>query len=372
MNRPNNSLLFCPAQRGAFYGLREGTGTVQPQRTRVVPWPNLKNEWRLSIHAAFSEIGLVGFGGVGRSRMRIQRAALSSAGRTASKPCSSSHTAGERAQAGGRRSQAVIGFDHVAGELCAESVALADIAARYGTPTYVYSRKALTQALRAFQDGCAGRRALICYAVKANSNIAIIDLFARLGAGFDIVSGGELERVLAVGADPAKIVFSGVGKTETEMVQGLDANILCFNVESGAELERLARVAAERGKSARVSLRVNPDVDAKTHPYIATGLKENKFGVPYDEALRLYRWAARQASLAVVGIDCHIGSQLTEVDPFLEALDKILYSGANSRMRVCTSNTSTWAAGWVSVTETRSRQRWVTTCALCSRVCRRL
>jgi diaminopimelate decarboxylase len=208
--------------------------------------------------------------------------------------------------------------------LYAEQVPLADIAARFGTPCYVYSRAALTDSLRQFTDALQGREHLICYAVKANSNLAILNVLARLGAGFDIVSGGELQRVLAAGGDARKVVFSGVGKTVAEMHMALDAGILCFNVESDAELDRLDRVAASMGKIAVISLRVNPDVDAKTHPYISTGLKQNKFGVAYDDALRLYRKARNLTSLRITGMDCHIGSQLTETGPFVAAAEKIL------------------------------------------------
>lgn len=210
------------------------------------------------------------------------------------------------------------------GELHAESVPLRDIAARFGTPCFVYSRHALEEAFRSFAAPLQGRDALICYAMKANSNLAILNLFAALGSGFDIVSGGELLRVIAAGGDPAKVVFSGVGKSSTEICQALEAGILCFNVESAGELERIREIAAETGKIAPVSFRVNPDVDAKTHPYISTGLKENKFGVPHSEAIELYLRAAASPHLRVVGIDCHIGSQLTEIPPFVEALDRLL------------------------------------------------
>lgn len=209
-------------------------------------------------------------------------------------------------------------------ELHAEAVPLARIAEQYGTPCYVYSRAALTDAYRAFDAAFKDRDHLVCYAVKANSNLAILDLFARLGSGFDIVSGGELERVLAAGGDPRKIVFSGVGKSESEMRRALAADVLCFNVESESELTRLDRVAGELGKTAPISLRVNPDVDAGTHPYIATGLKQNKFGVPYRDALTLYRRAASLRHVRIEGIDCHIGSQLTDVAPFAAALERIL------------------------------------------------
>ena len=211
-----------------------------------------------------------------------------------------------------------------AGALYMEDVPLASIAERHGTPCYVYSRAAIERGYRAFAAALAGRPALVCYAMKANSNLAILNLFARLGAGFDIVSGGELARVLAAGGDPAKVVFSGVGKTAAEMRQALDAGIRCFNVESAAELDRLAAVARELGRRAPVSIRVNPDVDPQTHPYISTGLRENKFGVPFDTAHALYRRAHASAHLEVVGIDCHIGSQITQIAPYLDALDRLL------------------------------------------------
>ena len=214
------------------------------------------------------------------------------------------------------------------GVLYAESVALPTIAEQFGTPAYVYSRAALEASLREFQDVLsnhpAGNDALICFAVKANANLAILNVFVRMGAGFDIVSGGELQRVLAAGADPKKVVFSGVGKTAAEMKQALDASIFCFNVESTAELERLNEVAGQCGKKAPVSLRVNPNVDPKTHPYISTGLKEAKFGVAYEDALTLYRRAAALPNIEAVGIDCHIGSQLLDPAPFVEALERIL------------------------------------------------
>lgn len=210
------------------------------------------------------------------------------------------------------------------GELYAEAVPLTRIAERYGTPCYVYSRAALTATFHAFDRAFAGHDHLVCYAVKANSNLAVLDAFARLGSGFDIVSGGELARVIAAGGDPAKTVFSGVGKTAAEMRAALQAGVLCFNVESAAELERLDHVAAGMQMRAPVSLRVNPDVDAGTHPYIATGLDKNKFGIPYRDAFDLYRKAQSLPHLAVTGIDCHIGSQLTELAPFLAAAEKIL------------------------------------------------
>ncbi|WP_300319229.1 diaminopimelate decarboxylase [Accumulibacter sp.] len=210
------------------------------------------------------------------------------------------------------------------GVLHAESVALSELAADFGTPCWVYSRQALERALDEFQQELRGLDALVCYAVKANSNLAVLDLLARRGAGFDIVSGGELKRVLAAGADPGRIVFSGVGKTAAEMELALTTGILCFNVESASELERLNDVAAKLGTRAPISLRVNPDVDAGTHPYISTGLKENKFGVAYDEARALYRQAAALGNVEITGIDCHIGSQLLDPAPFAEALDKLL------------------------------------------------
>lgn len=215
-------------------------------------------------------------------------------------------------------------FQYRDGVLHAENVPLARIAAQYGTPCYVYSRAALTKAWRDFDAAFAGRDHLVCYAVKANPNIGVLNVFARLGSGFDIVSGGELARVLAAGGDPHKIVFSGVGKTAAEMRAALQAGILCFNIESAPELELLNRVAGEMGVTAPVSLRVNPDVDAKTHPYIATGLKDNKFGVAYDDALTVYRRARELPHLRIEGVDCHIGSQLTEVSPFVAALERVL------------------------------------------------
>jgi diaminopimelate decarboxylase len=208
--------------------------------------------------------------------------------------------------------------------LHAEDVALHEIAAEFGTPCYVYSRAAIEAAYRAYDQALARRDHLICYAVKANSSLAVLNLLARLGSGFDIVSGGELERVIRAGGDPQKTVFSGVGKTADEMRAALEAGILCFNVESESELKRLDRIAGGLGKAAPVSLRINPDVDAGAHPYIATGLKESKFGVALEDALPLYRIAAGMANLRVVGIDCHIGAQITEVAPVAAALQKLL------------------------------------------------
>jgi diaminopimelate decarboxylase len=208
--------------------------------------------------------------------------------------------------------------------LHAESVPLDAIARDFGTPCYVYSRAALAAALTQFHAACGGHDVLVCYAMKANSNLAILNLFAGMGAGFDIVSGGELARVIAAGGDPGKVVFSGVGKSAAEMRYALESGILCFNVESAAELARLAAVAAEMGKRAPVSFRVNPDVDARTHPYISTGLKENKFGIEFDAALELYRAATRLPQIDIVGIDSHIGSDLVGYAPLIEALDKML------------------------------------------------
>jgi diaminopimelate decarboxylase len=217
--------------------------------------------------------------------------------------------------------------DHFAyrdGELYAEDVAVRDIAAQHGTPCYIYSRATLERHWHAFDDAFGERPHLVCFAVKANSNLGVLNALARLGSGFDIVSVGELERVIAAGGDPAKVLFSGVGKRADEMRRALELGIRCFNVESAAELERLNQVAGELGRTAPVALRVNPDVDAKTHPYISTGLKENKFGVPMDEALALYRHAAQLPHIHISGVDCHIGSQLTELSPFLDALDRVM------------------------------------------------
>lgn len=215
-------------------------------------------------------------------------------------------------------------FPYRDGSLYAENVAVSDIVAQHGTPCYIYSRAALETAFRAYQQALADCDHLVCYAVKANSNLAVLNVLARLGAGFDIVSGGELERVIAAGGEPRRIVFSGVGKTPGEMARALELGIYCFNLESAAELEVLNRVAGERGRVAPVSLRVNPDVDAQTHPYISTGLRENKFGVSAEEALSVYQRAAAMEHVEVVGVDCHIGSQLTQLSPFLDALQRLL------------------------------------------------
>ena len=214
-------------------------------------------------------------------------------------------------------------FDYREGRLFAESVALEDVADQVGTPCYVYSRAALTDHLKGYQAPLEGRAHLICYAVKSNSNLAVLDVLARLGAGFDIVSVGELERVLAAGGDPARVVFSGVAKQAEEMARALEVGIKCFNVESTAELERLNEVAGNMGRIAPVSLRVNPDVDAGTHPYISTGLKDNKFGIAIDSALETYERAQALPYVQPVGLDCHIGSQLTDIAPFLDALDRL-------------------------------------------------
>ena len=213
-------------------------------------------------------------------------------------------------------------FKH--GSLHAENVRLSAVADAYETPCYVYSKSALVDAFTQFKSGLVGTDHLVCFAVKANPSLAILHTFAQLGAGFDIVSGGELARVIAAGGDPKKVVFSGVGKSHAEMRAALEAGIFCFNVESVNELKRLNDVAANMGKVAPVSLRVNPNVDAKTHPYISTGLKNNKFGVAFEDAIATYRLAASLPHIAVHGVDCHIGSQITELSPFIDALDRVL------------------------------------------------
>ena len=215
-------------------------------------------------------------------------------------------------------------FTYRDGQLWAEDVALSALAERFGTPTYVYSRAHIEAQYRAYDDALSGLPHLVCFAVKANSNLGVLNLLARLGAGFDIVSRGELERVLAAGGDPSKVVFSGVGKSRSDMRRALEVGVHCFNVESTEELERLQQVAAELGVKAPVSLRVNPDVDAQTHPYISTGLKENKFGIAITEAEQVYTRAAALPNLKILGVDCHIGSQLTSLTPFLDALDRLL------------------------------------------------
>ena len=205
-----------------------------------------------------------------------------------------------------------------------EDVALAELASRHGTPLYVYSKASMLQALAAYQRGFAGRTVQICYAMKANSTLAVLQLFARAGCGFDIVSGGELRRVLAAGGQASKVIFSGVGKTPAEMREALAAGIGCFNVESEAEIDVLDAVARSAGTTAPVSIRVNPNVDPKTHPYISTGLKDNKFGIAHERAVAVYRHAAALPGLRVIGIDCHIGSQITEATPYLDAMDRVL------------------------------------------------
>ena len=209
-------------------------------------------------------------------------------------------------------------------ELWLEDVRLADLAAAHGTPLYVYSRNAMRAALAPYQEALAGHRHLVCYAMKANSSLAVLQTFAAAGCGFDIVSAGELQRVLAIGGDPSRVVFSGVGKTIDELRFALSVGVRCFNVESESELQALSKLAVAAGKRAPVSLRVNPDVDAKTHPYISTGLRGNKFGIAHERAVAVYREAARLAGIEVVGIDCHIGSQVTESAPYLAALERLL------------------------------------------------
>lgn len=215
-------------------------------------------------------------------------------------------------------------FHYQNNQLYAEAVPVSQIAEQFGTPCYIYSRQALEQAYLAYENAFADQNALICYAVKANSNLAVLNVLARLGSGFDIVSGGELERVLAAGGSADKIIFSGVGKTQAEIRRALEVGIHCFNVESEAELERLNSIAQDAGLIAPVSLRVNPDVDAQTHPYISTGLKENKFGINIDQALDVYQHAHSLAGINIIGVDCHIGSQLTTLSPFTDALHRLL------------------------------------------------
>ncbi len=215
-------------------------------------------------------------------------------------------------------------FNYKGDVLYAEDFAVSEIADQHGTPCFIYSRATLERHYRAYEKALSGLPNMICYAVKANSNLAVLNVLARMGAGFDIVSGGELSRVLKAGGDPARIIFSGLGKTVAEMQQALQAGIHCFNVESEAELARLNQVAIELGMTAAISVRVNPDVDAGTHPYISTGLKENKFGISVNRALEVYRTAAQMEGISVTGIDCHIGSQLTTVEPFLDAIDRLL------------------------------------------------
>ena len=215
-------------------------------------------------------------------------------------------------------------FEYQDGVLNAEQLPLTELAERYGTPLYVYSRAAFEQHFQAYSQALGDWPHLVCYAVKANSNLAVLNVLARQGAGFDIVSQGELERVLAAGGDPANVVFSGVGKQPDEMIRALDVGVGCFNVESEAELRRLSEVAIRQGKVAPVSVRVNPDVDAQTHPYISTGLKDNKFGIDINQAPDVYQLAASLPGVQAIGVDCHIGSQLTDISPFLDALDRVL------------------------------------------------
>ncbi|MDH3636033.1 MAG: diaminopimelate decarboxylase [Gammaproteobacteria bacterium] len=215
-------------------------------------------------------------------------------------------------------------FEYKQGELYCEDIAITDLAANYGTPLFVYSRATLERHWHAFDNALDGHDHLVCYAVKANSNLAVLNLLARLGSGFDIVSGGELQRVLQAGGKAERIVFSGVGKLAHEIETALDLDILCFNVESAQELDRTNEIAGRKGKTARVSFRVNPDVDAKTHPYISTGLKENKFGIPFSDAEQIYLDASALDNIDVIGMDCHIGSQLTEMSPYIDAFDRLL------------------------------------------------
>ena len=215
-------------------------------------------------------------------------------------------------------------FHYHNGTLMCEDVSLASLAKTYGTPAYVYSRAAFTRHYEAYRDALGDQSGMICYAVKANSNIAVLNVLAQLGAGFDIVSIGELERVLRAGGDPSRVVFSGVAKTAAEMRRALEVGVHCFNIESIPELDRLNAVAGDMGLKAPISLRVNPDVDAQTHPYISTGLKENKFGIDIEQAVAVYQHAASMEHIAIKGVDCHIGSQLTTLEPFLDALDRVL------------------------------------------------
>ena len=215
-------------------------------------------------------------------------------------------------------------FSYIDGVLHAEHQSLSALAAEHGTPLYVYSRAALQTSYMAYTDALGEWPHMVCFAVKSNSNLAVLNVLARLGAGFDIVSGGELERVIAAGGDPTRVVFSGLGKQPAEIRRALEVGVHCFNIESEAELERISAVAAAEGKTAPVSLRVNPDVDAQTHPYISTGLKDNKFGVDINEAVRIYEKAASLPGIVIRGVDCHIGSQLTDIAPFLDALDRLL------------------------------------------------
>lgn len=243
--------------------------------------------------------------------------------------------------------------------LFCEQLSYTHLAEEFGTPLYVYSKSALTEAFENYQTAFAALNPLVCYAVKANGNLSIIKHFASLGSGFDIVSGGELARVLAAGGDAAKTIFSGVGKSEAEIEFALNAGVKCFNMESIPEIDRIQKVAARLGKVAPVSLRVNPDVDAKTHPYISTGLKANKFGIAYADALEAYRHASRQSHLKIVGIDCHIGSQLTDLSPLVEACERILALVDHWQMKALCWNTWTWAVVSALFTKMKMCLIWV-------------
>lgn len=235
------------------------------------------------------------------------------------------------------------------GTLYMDQVNLHNIAKQYGTPCYVYSRQGIRQRWQAFDDAFAQQSHLVCYAVKTNSNLAVLQTLAQAGAGFDIVSAGELARVLKAGGQANQVVFSGVGKSEAEMRFALESGIKCFNVESEAELYRLESVATSMNTRAPISIRVNPDVDPKTHAYISTGLKENKFGVSFAQALPLYRYAAASAHLSVQGIDCHIGSQLLDLAPLQKQRSVLLHFSSNSSKRALTCTTSTWGAAWALI-----------------------
>jgi len=257
-------------------------------------------------------------------------------------------------------------FTYRDGELFAEGVALSAIASRFGTPTYVYSRAHIEAQYRSYADALQGVPHLVCYAVKANSNLAVLNLLARLGSGFDIVSSGELERVLAAGGSADRIVFSGVGKSRDDMRRALEVGVHCFNVESVDELERLQVVAAEMDVKAPISLRVNPDVDAGTHPYISTGLKENKFGIAIEQAEAVYLRAASLSNLDVIGVDCHIGSQLTSLPPSSTSSTACWHWSTASPPRACTSATWTSAVASACATRTSSRPLPVTTSRPCA------
>ncbi len=247
-------------------------------------------------------------------------------------------------------------FSRINGILHAEQCSLQQLAQQFGTPLYVYSKTAFEKHYQDLDRAFDFIDHQICFAVKSNSNLAVLNVLAKLGSGFDIVTGGELARVLAAGGDPSKIVFSGLGKSEADIQKALEVGIACFNVESYAELDRIQKVAAGLNLRAPISLRVNPDVDAKTHPYISTGLKENKFGIPSDTVFETYQYAASLSHLDVVGIDCHIGSQLTETKPFVDALDRVIVMIEQLKTRELRSSTSISVVVWESVTKTRHRQ----------------